>query len=375
MKHLVLAALLAVLAGRAAASESEVIGMRFVVSASLGRTAAEHLATRARLERHVAELNSIFAASEVRLRAEIVRVDFEAFEELEVMRILDDMAHQRGAFAELFALADEFGADYTFAIVRGLRIRGTPGCGRAFAVNRTAAEVSSTRRAFAAVDIACGARTLGHELGHLMGLNHGHLVDRCEPGRGHTTAIAPYANGYAEGNCDGQPQHGEFGTLMVGGWMKSINGDGQSSLPLFSNPLVRDPRCGRRGICGDERVGDEARALNENAHRYAGHEEPDVHTLAYGSAPLAACIRERYHRVEIRDLVELRCPGRAIESLDGIQRLVALRRVDLSGNRVSDPRPLLALDPARVERIDLAGNPIPDCQNALKRFDNKVICR
>lgn len=258
---------------------AETIGLRFVVDTALGADAGQQQATARRLADHVAELNRYFRNSDVRLAAEIVDIEFSRIENVAVMDILGDMEQERRGFSSLFAKAAEYGADYSFAVVGHLLIRGKPGCGRAYAVNRTVAEISSTRRAFAAIDIACGAHTLAHELGHLMGLNHGALVDACEPGRGHTSAISPYANGFGQGPCDGQPAAGKFGTIMVGGWMKAINGDGRSSLPMFSNPRIRDVRCGEQGICGDAATGDAARVLNENARYYAGHEEPSPRVL------------------------------------------------------------------------------------------------
>ncbi len=257
-----------------AAARAETIGLRFVVDAALGASAGQRQAASEKLATHVAELNAYFRNSEVNLIAEIVDIEFSPIGSVDVMAILGDMEGERNGFAGMFAKAAEYGADYTFSVVGHLLIRGKPGCGRAYAVNKTVAEIASTRRAFAAIHIACGAQTLAHELGHLMGLNHGHAVDACQPGRGHTTAIAPYANGYGEGRCDGKPGANKFGDIMVGGWMREISGDGRSSLPMFSNPRIRDPRCGSRGICGDPEIGDAARALNENARYYAGHEEP-----------------------------------------------------------------------------------------------------
>lgn len=259
------------------AIHAETIGLRFVVSETLGQSAEQRRETEDKLASNIAELNGYFRNSEVNLTAEIVNIEFSRIDNPDVMAILGEMDNESNGFADMFAKANEFGADYTFAVVNNLLIRGKRGCGRGYAVNKTVAEISSTRRAFAAIDITCGAHTLAHELGHLMGLNHGSQVDSCLPGKGHTTAITPYANGYAQGNCDGQPQTGEFGTIMVGGHMKEVTGNGHASLPMFSNPRISDPRCGLRGICGDAQHGDAARALNELARYFASHEEPDAH--------------------------------------------------------------------------------------------------
>lgn len=363
------AATLALMALTGGAS-AETIGLRFVVSDTL-----QMPGVAAALEGWVETLNGYYRNSEVNLRGEIVAVDFAAIGEREVLPLLDDMARERNGFEGLFRRADEFGADYTVAVVDNLLIRGKRGCGRAWAVNKTLAALSSTRSAFAAMDFACGAHTLAHELGHLMGLNHGSLVDRCEPGRGHASAIAPYANGYAAGNCDGRPQPGEFGDIMVGGWMKTVNGNGKSSLPMYSNPRVRDPRCGAAGVCGDPAVGDAARALNEHARYYAAHEEPDVHVLRYGSQALRECIAAKYRGREIAELTELNCPGAAIATLAGIERLVALRRVDFSNNLLEDVAALEQLPAAQVEHVDLRGNPRIPCRSLERlatRFPGKL---
>lgn len=260
----------------AVAVQAETIGIRFIVADDLGPSEPQRQTIRTVLGKRVEELNSYYRNSAVALQAEIVDVAFAPIKSSGDVQILEDMANETSGFEDLFERADELGADYTVAMVSKLLIFGKRGCGRAYAVNKTVAEISSTRRALAVIDFACQAHTLAHELGHLMGLNHGVIVDRCEPNKGHLTAIAPYALGYGQGNCDGKPQPGEFGTIMVGGNMKKVNGDDQSSLRLFSNSRIKDERCGASHVCGDPESGDEARALNENARYYAAHEEPDV---------------------------------------------------------------------------------------------------
>ncbi|MBF0342031.1 MAG: hypothetical protein HQL95_13870, partial [Magnetococcales bacterium] len=254
------------------------IGLRFVASQELGRDATKQHAFREKLTAHVVQLNRYYRESQVEMQADIVSVDFAEIASVEATEILADMRQERNGFARLFAAASHWGADFTVAVTGKLTLQGKPGCGRAWAVNQTREAISSTRNALMVYNPVCGAHTLAHELGHLMGLNHGPLVDGCEPGRGHAAAIAPYANGYGVGNCDSKPQPGEFGTIMVGGWMGRVMGNDKASLPLFSNPRIKDPRCGIRQVCGDPQTGDAARTLNENAHLYAAHEEPDVDT-------------------------------------------------------------------------------------------------
>lgn len=250
---------------------AETIGIRFIVSDELGATEAQRKTTRDTLKIYVDVLNSYYRNSEVTLKAEIAQIEFTSIPTADDVQIIDDMAHERKAFAAMFQKAHDARADYTIAIVNKLTVLDKPGCGRAYAVNQNVAAISDPRKAFAVVHFMCGAHTIAHELGHLMGLNHGTQVGNCDPQHSHTSAITPYANGYAEGNCDGIPQDGEFGDIMVGGRMREIMGNDKGNLPLFSNPRIHDKRCGLKQRCGDPMIGDAARALNENAHYYASH--------------------------------------------------------------------------------------------------------
>lgn len=254
-------------------SFAETIGIRFVVNNDLGVTEAQRKTTQSKLNAYVEVLNGYYRNSEVALKAEIVQIEFAKIEAVDDTRIIEDMRHERNGFELMFKKAYDSGADYTIAITNKLMMRGKPGCGRAFTVNQTVEEIADPRRAFAVVNFVCGAHTIAHELGHLMGLNHGTLVSSCYLGKGHTSAIAPYANGYAEGNCDGKPQPGEFGDIMVGGYMRDVMGNSKGNLPIFSNPKIRDDRCGKNKICGDPATGDAARALNEHAHYFASHKK------------------------------------------------------------------------------------------------------
>ncbi len=262
------------------------IGIRFVVSKDLGRDAAEQMATKIRLNTYVAELNQYYKNSAVELNAELAEVTFSPIISVDAIQILGDMQYEQNGFSNLFRQARATGADYTVAVVKRLTQNGKPGCGRALAVNQTREAISSLTKSLMVFNFVCGSHTLAHELGHLMGLNHGTLVDSCQPKYGHKSAIAPYANGYGVGNCDNQPQPGEFGTIMVGGWMGKVMGNDKASLPMFSNPRIHDPRCGVKQTCGDPRIGDAARALNENAPYYRKAPRPALPGQAPSVFPL-----------------------------------------------------------------------------------------
>ncbi|MFA5824820.1 MAG: zinc-dependent metalloprotease family protein [Gallionellaceae bacterium] len=260
---------------------AETIDIRFIVSDDFGVTKAQRKTTQERLKTYVDVLNGYYRNSEVALRAEIVQVEFSRIAAVNDVQIIDDMAHERNGFEAMLQKAHDSGADYTIAIVSKLIVQGRPGCGRAYAVNQSVAAISDPRKAFAVVHFACGAHTIAHELGHLMGLNHGALIAQCRHDKTNLSAIAPYANGYAEGNCDGKPQPTEFGDIMVGGGMREIMGNDKGNLPIFSNPRIHDKRCGENRTCGDPAIGDAARALNENARYYASHKEQPARTPHY----------------------------------------------------------------------------------------------
>ncbi|MBF0428855.1 MAG: hypothetical protein HQL94_08035 [Magnetococcales bacterium] len=250
------------------ASAMTQIGIRFVVSETLGSNADKQKQTKIKLQGYIDELNQYYKNSKVELQAKLVNVTFAKIVSVEAVKILEDMQQEKNGFTNLFQQAKTLKADFTVAVADKLTISNKPGCGRALAVNQTREAISSLRNALMVFNFVCGSHTLAHELGHLMGLNHGSLVNSCEPNHGHQSAIAPYANGYGLGNCDSQPQPGEFGTIMVGGWMGKVYGNDKASLRMFSNPRIRDPRCGIKQICGDPATGDAARALNENAPYY-----------------------------------------------------------------------------------------------------------
>lgn len=264
--------LLFVISFNACAGDNETIDIRYLVVDTLGKTSSDQQKISAALNAYTNTLNEYFTNSQVALTAEVVDISFIPIESDHAEIILQNMQEEREGFANMFSDARRLGADYTFAITQHLLIQGQSRCGRAIAVNQSIAAISSTRSAFAVVNFACGAHTIAHELGHLMGLNHGDLVNRCDPNHGHSNALTPYAKGFGEGNCDGIFQPGEFGDIMIGGWMTTISGKGKKNLPIYSNPRITDERCGQQHRCGDPENGDAARTLNEYAKYYSGHE-------------------------------------------------------------------------------------------------------
>ena len=340
--------------------QATTIGLQFLVDRASIATLPEHEVVE-RIESMTHELNGYYRESRVNLNATVNRVQFIDITSNDAVDILDAMHLSRGDFKSLASSADEFGADYAIAFKRGLTLRGKEICGRGYDVNQTVEEISSTDRAVAVMQIQCGAHTLAHELGHLMGLNHGTLVDSCDPHRGHKNAIAPHANGYGIGNCDGMPDPGEFGTIMVGGWMKVVDGRKKNRYAIFSNPDLQHDLCGQDRRCGEPDMGNAARALNDHAHIYAAHEEPDVHTLDFPDPALSLCLARQYLGREISALQQLDCAGLGIQSLDGIEQLSHLESINVSDNRISTVEPLLRLSSALLKNVELTGNPAVPC--------------
>lgn len=221
------------------------------------------------LKQMVVGLNSIYADSDVDLTARIVDVEFFAMQNHDQVTILQEMQSRQGPFADFVGKADRYGADFTVAIIPGLQSGAvaSPGphsvCGASHG-SWNLQDLISPDKAYAVINPRCGAYTLAHELGHVMGLNHGVAMARCFPDKKEGVPIVPYALGYAEGECNGEPAREKFGDIMTGGLMQYIDGSPRG-LPIFSNPRIHRPECGARGICGDPETGDAARALNENA--------------------------------------------------------------------------------------------------------------
>ncbi|MBF0275537.1 MAG: hypothetical protein HQK84_09930 [Nitrospinae bacterium] len=348
---------------------AEEIGLQFLVKETVTDYTQRENKTK-KINAIVNEVNSYFLKSGVNLYATVNYIAFQPIRSNDTVTILQEMYERRGDFITLAVTADEYGADFTIAIADGMRLNGKNACGRGYDVNQTVEEISQSKRAVAVIQLVCGAHTLAHELGHLMGLNHGFLINSCIPGKGHTSAIEPYANGYAEGNCDGRPQAGEFGTIMVGGWIRNVNGHNKSSVEIFSNPDIYNKSCGKKGRCGDLNSANAAKALNKYAKIYASHEEPDVHTLFYKDNALKECMRKNYKRKEVTELKKLTCQNFKIKSLTGLEQLNHLETIDFSNNEITSIIPIMKTPPNQLTEINLEGNITIPCREikTLKEY-------
>lgn len=249
---------------------AEGFGIRFVVDDTSLRSAEDRDLLVRNLKHIVGDLNAIYTDSDVSLTAKIVDIGFSSMQNNDLAVILQEMQLKKGAFTDFVDKANRYGADFTVAVVPGLQSGAASSrrsiCGAAHG-SWNVQDMVSVEKAYAVIDPRCGSYSLAHELGHVMGLNHGVAMKRCFPDKKEGKPITPYAFGYSEGECDGKRSPEKFGDIMTGGVMKFINGDPRG-LNIFSNPRIRRPECGARGICGDPETGDAARALNENAKHF-----------------------------------------------------------------------------------------------------------
>lgn len=251
---------------------AESFGIRFVVDdTSLQSPESRDLMVR-NLNHKVDDINTIYRDSEVDLTARIVDIQFSTMQDRNLVVILQDMQLKKGAFIDFVSKADQHGADFTVAAVPGLQTKSywQQGkrniCGAAHGSwNRQ--DIKSVDKAYAVINPSCGSSSLAHELGHIMGLNHGVAMTRCFPDKKESIPITPYAFGYSEGECNGKPSPEKFGDIMTGGLMQYIDGSPRW-MNIFSNPRILRPECGTRGVCGDPEIGDAARALNENSRYF-----------------------------------------------------------------------------------------------------------
>jgi hypothetical protein len=251
---------------------AENFGIRFVVDDASLNSPESQARMAKNLNRMVEELNLIYKDSEVDLTARIVDIQFSRMQDRNLVVILQEMQLKNGVFLDFISKATHYHADFTIAVVQGLQTKSywkySKGniCGAAHG-SWSVQDMMSVEKAYAVINPSCSSSTLAHELGHIMGVNHGVAMTRCFPNKKESIPITSYGFGYSEGECNSKPSPEKFGDIMTGGLMLLINGN-PSSIKIFSNPRIRRPECGVRGICGDPKTGDAARALNENARYF-----------------------------------------------------------------------------------------------------------
>lgn len=259
---------------------SESFGIRFVVDDTSLVSPESRAFMVKNLNRMVEELNVIYRDSEVDLAGRVVDIQFSKMRDTNLLLIWKDLQQKNGAFSDFVSKADQYGADFTVAMVPGLQTKSfwqhSKGniCGAANG-SWNIVDMMSVDKAYAVIDPSCSSATLAHELGHIMGLSHGVAMKRCFPNRNEIAPISPYAQGYSEGECDGKSSPEKFGDIMTGGWMLNINGNPRA-MKIFSNPRIHRSECGVRGICGDPKTGDAARALNENSRYFIKYRQRHV---------------------------------------------------------------------------------------------------
>lgn len=377
---------------QATASNHE-YGVLFYIDTRAVDASTSQADLKERVDEWVQDTNTYYRSSSVDLQVKVTKVVFaditKGSSSVQARPLLDDMYYQRGVFSNALSLADEYGADYIYAVVGTDLLDGSEDrCGQAIAVNRSVSTISVTNRSFAVSEsnVGCGSRTFAHEIGHLMGLAHGEWVASCEGNPQASNALTPYAAGFGSGTCDDHStQRGDVGTIMVGNYIKSTLSSSVFDhaiymVPFFSNLTVYDrTRCSSGtsgGYCGDAGSADASRALNQYSRYYSRHEEPDVHTLNYEDSALKNCIEGSYRYKEVEELTALTCYGLGIESLEGLDQLTSLSVVNLSNNELRSASPLLALNNEIISHIDLSGNKYLPCFNHSSlnsRYEGKIL--
>lgn len=266
------------------------IGIHFVVDTELGSPSG----TTPEVEKIIADVNGYYSRSGVAIELFISRIDYIALNNnmnttlkdlsgqtaMDYYNSMPDIAgspsyevgthsgnyNSREHTAKIHDLVRTSG-DYNSSYIYGLVADGDPlYCGKAMTVNNGLyINRNGKHSRIAASRLSCGSDTVAHEIGHLMGLAHGNKVAECV-GSAHKKGIITQARGWAEGNCDGIYQSGEFGTLMVHNWTNKVGGN---IVPVFSSPNVKHYFCGSDNVCGHSRYGNAVYTLNRYRGQYA----------------------------------------------------------------------------------------------------------
>lgn len=374
------------------------VGVRFVIDEALVTATRDEEDLRDDMDSWIAQMNTIYSNSSASIELKSVEVVFRDMSNgntiIETETLYDNIEAERQGFEKLKSRAMELGADYTVAVLSTLESDGSSLCGQAATVSRTQDEIDAKDFVDSTVltSYGCGSSTLIHELGHVMGLAHGDIVATASGNNAHKNGLNAYSKGWGvivsiktknTDSSDESFQAGEYGTLMSGNYVKYWTGTtgGGVRVPLFSNPSIRDTRCGTdsagNGLaCGNSATGDAARALRTNVAAYAKHQTIDVHALSYLGGEFRNCIREQYphdttsNDHDIDKITNIDCPSKGIRTVYGIQNIKGLITgsttpdIDLRNNFIVGLDVLGAVH--RNSIIDLTGNNVADCHQMAK---------
>ncbi|WP_163836059.1 M12 family metallo-peptidase [Spartinivicinus ruber] len=122
---------------------------------------------------------------------------------------------------------EKYGADLVVLVIDG---RTKYGCGLGHMAPNSGVNKGA---AFSWISTECGAEGLIHEIGHNLGLGHGHRQDKAHSLNGGYGSIDSNARGYYE--------MGRFHTIMAYNFVVDRNGQTRihQSIPYFSNPNIK----------------------------------------------------------------------------------------------------------------------------------------
>ena len=247
---------------------------------SPGVSAAHNGDALARIEHLIAVTNQVYQDSGVNMRVRLALAQQRNLNEsIGNTTLINQMFAESGVFAGLQAFKESIGADIVVAM-RPIP-PGDPNCGianlGAVGFDGDFSSVSNANRAIATMYSNCRDRTMPHELGHVMGLNH----SRIENDRLGTGATFDWSTGHGVQN--------NFATVMAG--INDFGGTQAREVNVFSNPNLSCAAPNKNSApCGVSRENtvdgaDAASSLNATRFQVAAFTPPDNE---FGDSPATA---------------------------------------------------------------------------------------